>query len=180
MEVIAAPIEGLLLIKPKVYNDERGVFFETFNRNDFKNAGLSLDFVQDNQSVSAKHVLRGLHFQVAPYEQGKLVRVASGEILDVAVDIRKNSKTYLKHYAVVLDSKNNQMLWIPPGFAHGFLVLKDDTVVTYKCTAPYNKEAERGIRWNDPEIGIDWGINNLVLSDKDKALPFVKQLYAIS
>jgi dTDP-4-dehydrorhamnose 3,5-epimerase len=176
LEILNTPIEDLIVLKPDVFADERGDFFETYNKNPFTAAGIADEFVQDNQSRSAKNVLRGLHFQDVPFEQGKLVRVVRGEALDVAVDIRKNSKTYLKHYSVLLTGENNLMLWIPPGFAHGFLSLMDDTLVCYKCTQFYNKQSEKGIRWNDEQIGIDWGIRNPVLSEKDSVLPLIKDL----
>ena len=176
LEILNTPLDDLLVLKPAVHTDGRGDFFETYNKNAFAYAGITDDFVQDNQSRSAKNVLRGLHFQLAPFGQGKLVRVVSGEALDVAVDIRTQSKTYLKHYAVLLSGENNLMLWIPPGFAHGFLSLQDDTIVSYKCTQFYNKESERGIRWNDGLIGIDWGIKNPILSEKDSLLPLAKDV----
>jgi dTDP-4-dehydrorhamnose 3,5-epimerase len=178
MEVKTTPIEGLLLIKPKIFPDDRGDFFESFTESGFARAGISYPFVQDNQSRSHKNVLRGMHFQAAPFEQGKLVRVVSGSALDVATDIRKNSSTYLKSFSVTLSGSNNLMLWIPPGFAHGFLSLEDNTVLLYKCTAPYNKEAEKGIRWNDPELNINWGISNPTLSEKDSKLPLLKEYEA--
>lgn len=171
MERLATPIPDLILLKPPVFSDNRGDFFEVYNKETFRKIGIGHNFVQDNQSRSAKNVLRGLHFQVAPFEQGKLVRVVQGAVMDVAVDIRVNSKTYLRHFDVVLSDKNNLILWIPPGFAHGFLSLEDDTVVHYKCTQFYNKQTERGIIWNDKKIGIEWGIQNPILSEKDSLLP---------
>ncbi|MBK5284192.1 MAG: dTDP-4-dehydrorhamnose 3,5-epimerase [Bacteroidia bacterium] len=179
MEILNSPIKELVLLKPSLYKDERGDFIETYNQKEFTRAGVTEKFVQDNQSRSKKNVLRGLHFQLAPFEQGKLIRVVKGEVLDVAVDIRKYSATYLQYYAVLLSEENNYQLWIPPGFAHGFLSLKDDTVVNYKCTQFYNKNSDAGIRWNDPDIGIAWGINNPILSVKDSELPFLKE-YEIS
>ncbi len=178
MEITTTPIEGLLLIKPKVFPDSRGDFFESYTEKDFMQAGVPSHFVQDNQSRSHKNVLRGMHFQVAPYEQGKLVRVVKGSVLDVATDIRKNSSTYSKSFSVKLSGENNFMLWIPPGFAHGFLSLEDDTVVVYKCTAPYNKDAEKGIRWNDRDLDINWGVSNPIISDKDNRLPLLKEYQA--
>ncbi len=161
-------IEDLLLIKPAVFEDERGYFFESFNQERFKKAtGLYLDFVQDNESKSDKNVLRGLHFQVPPYEQGKLVRVVSGAVLDVAVDLRKNSPTFGRYQSVVLSAENKHQFYVPPGFAHGFAVLEDNTIFCYKCTGYYNKESERALKWNDPEIQIDWGIKDPILSEKD-------------
>lgn len=178
MEVTTTPIEGLLLIKPRVFPDNRGDFFESYSETDFKRAGIAYGFVQDNQSRSHKNVLRGMHFQVAPFEQGKLVRVVLGSVFDVATDIRKNSPTYSKSYSVILSDKNNLMLWIPPGFAHGFLALEDNTVVSYKCTVPYNKDSERGIRWNDSGLNINWGIAHPKLSEKDSQLPTLKEYEA--
>ena len=175
LEILNTPLDGLLVLKPDVFRDGRGDFFETYNKSTYKSAGIADEFLQDNQSRSGKNVLRGLHFQVAPFGQGKLVRVARGEALDVAVDMRRNSKTYLKHYPIMLNAENNLMLWIPPGFAHGFLSLTDETIINYKCTHAYNKASERGIRWNDKDIGIKWGIDNPVLSEKDAALPFEKE-----
>lgn len=174
MEVTTTLVEGLLLIKPKIFPDNRGDFFESYTESLFLKKGISHRFVQDNQSRSHKNVLRGMHFQAAPFEQGKLVRVVTGSALDVATDIRKNSSTYLKSFSIILSGSNNFMLWIPPGFAHGFLSLEDNTVLLYKCTAPYNKDAEKGIRWNDPELNIDWGISNPILSEKDSQLPLLK------
>jgi len=175
MEIVDTGIEGLLLIKPDVFEDDRGYFFESFNQNKFREAGIDARFVQDNESCSMKHVLRGLHFQKPPYAQGKLVRVMRGSVLDVAVDLRKNSDTYGHWRSAKLDSKLKQMLWIPEGFAHGFVTLEDNTVFFYKCTNLYNKNSEGSIRWNDPDLGIDWGgISNPVLSGKDKEAPLFK------
>lgn len=169
MQFEKTEIEGLLIIKPKVFEDERGHFFESYNKDSFKVNGLNIEFVQDNQSLSQKNVLRGLHFQCPPYAQGKLIRVIKGKVLDVAVDIRKNSSTYGKHVAIELSERNKKMFYIPPGFAHGFLTLDDNTIFSYKCTNVYNKESEDALFWNDSELGIDWGIKTPILSDKDKA-----------
>ena len=172
MEIIKTKIEGLLIVKPQVFEDERGYFFESYNKERFKNAGLNLSFVQDNESKSQKNVLRGLHFQRPPYAQSKLVRVVKGAVLDVAVDLRKESPTYGRWEAVELSEENKLMYWIPPGFAHGFLTLRDETVFTYKCTNVYNRESEGSILWNDPDIGIDWQIKDTpILSEKDKQAP---------
>jgi len=160
--------EGVFIIKPRVFEDERGYFFESFNKNVFKENGLNVDFVQDNESLSQKNVLRGLHFQKPPFAQGKLIRVIQGSVLDVAVDIRKTSKTYGKHLKVELSAKNKTMIYIPTGFAHGFLTLEDNTIFSYKCTNFFNKESEDSLLWNDEGIGIDWGIKTPILSDKDK------------
>lgn len=170
MEVSHYNIEGLVLIKPRVFTDERGYFFESFNEVAFKKAGLETAFVQDNQSLSKKGALRGLHFQNPPYAQGKLVRVVKGAVIDIAVDIRKNSATYGQHVKVELTGENKLMLWIPPGFAHGFITLEDDTMFLYKCTNLYHKESESGIIWNDAELNIDWGIENPLVSEKDLLL----------
>ncbi len=174
MEIKKTKIEGLLIIKPSVFTDERGYFFESYNKDNFTKLGLSTEFVQDNESKSQKNVLRGLHFQNPPYEQGKLVRVIKGAVLDVAVDIRVGSPTYGQWESVVLTEENKVMYWIPAGFAHGFLTLKDDTIFSYKCTNVYNKQSEGSIMWNDPDIGIEWNIDNPVLSDKDKVAPDFK------
>ena len=176
MQVIASPIPDLFVIQPKVFEDPRGYFFESYNRSNFIQYNIDVEFVQDNQSLSQKGVLRGLHFQAPPYAQGKLVRVITGGVLDVAVDIRKNSPTYGKHFSVVLDEKNKTMFWIPPGFAHGFVTLADNTIFSYKCTNVYNKESEGSILWNDPAIGIDWGISSPQLSEKDKEAKLFKDL----
>lgn len=171
MEIIPTPFQGLKLIQPKVWGDARGHFFESYSEAAFKVAGLPTDFVQDNQSLSAAGILRGLHFQAPPFAQGKLVRVIAGAVLDVVVDIRKSSPTYGQHFKIELSADNKKMLWIPPGFAHGFLTLQDDTIFVYKVTGLYNKESEGGLLWNDPELGIDWGVADPLLSDKDKVLP---------
>jgi dTDP-4-dehydrorhamnose 3,5-epimerase len=168
MKLIKTRLEGLFIIEPEVYKDERGYFFESYNREKFLEIGLDFKFVQDNESKSAKGVLRGLHFQVPPHEQGKLVRVIKGAALDVAVDLRKNSPTYGQWDSVELSEKNKLMYWIPAGFAHGFLTLEEDTIFFYKCTAVYHKQSERSIAWNDNELNINWGTTNPFLSEKDK------------
>ena len=168
MDVITTPIKDLLVLKPKVYKDERGYFFESWNKQSFIELGISLDFVQDNQSFSKKGVLRGLHFQKPPYAQGKLVRVIKGSVLDVAVDIRKNSDTYGQHYSIELTGKNNIMFWIPPGFAHAFITLEDDTIFSYKCTGIYHKDSEGALIWNDKDLNIDWKITDPIVSEKDQ------------
>ena len=174
MEVKSTPIPDLYIIQPKVFEDERGYFFESYNKTVFANHGIDVDFVQDNQSLSQKGVLRGLHFQNPPYAQGKLVRAIKGGIFDVAVDLRKTSPTYGQHFDVELTEKNRTMLWIPQGFAHGFLTLEDNTIFSYKCSNVYNKESEDSIVWNDPTLSIKWGINNPILSEKDKTGPLFK------
>lgn len=170
MKIHTLSIEGLLLIESDVFTDERGYFIELFNQKKFGDLNLPCDFSQDNLSVSKKNVIRGLHFQEAPFAQGKLVRVLKGAVLDVAVDIRKNSPTFGKHEALMLTESNNHMLWIPEGFAHGFAVLDESTVFHYKCSQPYNKAAEFGIRFDDAELNINWKISNPIVSDKDNEL----------
>ncbi len=167
MEIIESELKGLFVFKPKVFEDERGYFFESYNQNLFKQAGLNLNFVQDNQSLSQKGVLRGLHFQNPPHAQGKLVRVITGAVLDVAVDIRKKSPTYGKWFSLELTEKNKWMMYIPEGFAHGFATLQDNTVFSYKCTNFYNKAAEDCLLWNDKDLNINWSLNNPLLSEKD-------------
>ncbi len=174
MEILKTKIPGLLIIKPIVFEDDRGYFFESFNDTKFKEAGINAIFVQDNESKSQKGVLRGLHFQNPPYAQGKLVRVMRGSVLDVAVDIRVGSPTYGQWESIVLSGENKIMYWIPPGMAHGFVTLEDDTIFFYKCTNTYNKESEGSIRWDDTDLGIDWGVENPILSDKDKISPLFK------
>jgi dTDP-4-dehydrorhamnose 3,5-epimerase len=167
MQIIKKPIEGLLIIKPKVFGDERGYFFESWSKQAYENIGLDLSFVQENQSLSQKGVLRGLHFQNPPFAQGKLVRVIKGSVIDVAVDIRKDSITYGEHLAIKLSEENKKIFWIPPGFAHGFVALENDTIFTYKCTGVYNKESEGALAWNDTDLNIDWGVKNPLVSEKD-------------
>lgn len=167
MEVIETKIKGLLIIKPKVFADTRGYFFESYNEDVFKQNGIHVHFVQDNQSLSNAGVLRGLHFQAPPHDQGKLVRVINGAVLDIAVDIRKNSATYGQHVAIELNEENKTMFYIPSGFAHGFLTLRDNTIFSYKCTNLYNKASEGCILWNDRDLNINWNIQNPILSDKD-------------
>ena len=174
MELVKTTIDGLLIIKPDVFKDERGYFFESYNKERFAKAGLNMDFVQDNESKSDKGVLRGLHFQKPPYAQGKLVRVIKGSVMDVAVDLRKGSPTYGKWESVVLTEENKLQFWIPEGFAHGFVALEDNTIFNYKCTNVYNKESEGSILWNDPDINISWNIDNPILSEKDKISPLFK------
>jgi dTDP-4-dehydrorhamnose 3,5-epimerase len=168
MKIIETPLKGLYVIEPKVFKDERGYFYESYNQKMFQNAGITDIFVQDNQSFSQKNVVRGLHFQSPPYAQAKLVRVIKGAVLDVVVDIRKNSPTYGKHYAVELTEENFLMLYIPVGFAHGFATLEDNTIFAYKCSNFYNKESEDTILWNDPDLKINWNVQNPILSEKDK------------
>ena len=167
MEVLETHIKDLLIIKPKVFEDARGYFFESYNEDVFKRSGINLNFIQDNQSLSNAGVLRGLHFQAPPFAQGKLVRVITGAVLDVAVDIRKNSPTYGQNVTIELNEENKTMFYIPPGFAHGFLTLRDNTIFSYKCTNLYNKASEGTVLWNDKDINIDWNIEKPILSEKD-------------
>lgn len=175
MELKYSEIQGLIEIFPKLFEDERGYFFEAFNEKTYKENNLNFTFVQDNQSFSKKGVLRGLHFQEPPYAQGKLVRVLKGKVLDVAVDIRKSSPTFGKHEVFELNDIKNNALYIPEGFAHGFLAC-EDTVLMYKCTNFYNKESENGIIWNDPDLNINWNIDNPYLSHKDLHLPSFQKI----
>jgi dTDP-4-dehydrorhamnose 3,5-epimerase len=167
MKLITTSINDLVLIEPDVFPDPRGYFFESFQKEKFRALGIDAEFVQDNESMSGKGVLRGLHFQKSPFAQGKLVRVVRGSVLDVAVDLRKASKTYGKWESSLLSAENKLMMWVPEGFAHGFLVLEDNTIFQYKCTNYYNKDSESGIIWNDPDLKIDWGIKNPIVSEKD-------------
>jgi len=175
MDIITTPLEGLLIIKPDVFEDSRGYFFESYNREKFLAHGIAVDFVQDNESKSKKGVLRGLHFQYPPFAQGKLVRVMRGSALDVAVDLRKDSSTYGKWSSLVLSGQTKWMYWIPPGFAHGFLTLEDETIFFYKCTQVYDRESEGCILWNDPDLTIDWGVTDPVISLKDRVAPRFKE-----
>ncbi|MDP2176256.1 MAG: dTDP-4-dehydrorhamnose 3,5-epimerase [Bacteroidota bacterium] len=168
MEIIETGFDGLILINPRVFKDNRGYFFESYNQQKFLEAGIVDEFTQDNQSLSSKGIVRGLHFQAPPHAQSKLVRVIKGAVLDVVVDIRKSSRTYGKHYAVELTEANFLMLYIPKGFAHGFRTLEDNTIFSYKCSDVYHPETEGGLKWNDPEFKIDWQIEDPILSDKDK------------
>lgn len=164
-------IPGLIFIEPAVFADERGFFMETYKESLFKKNGITERFVQDNFSKSTRGVVRGLHFQNGSKAQGKLIRVASGRVWDVAVDIRPSSPTFLKWAAIEIDDTNKRMLYIPPGFAHGFAALSSEVLFHYKCTQEYDKNAEGGIRWDDPDIGIKWPLDNPVVSGKDKNLP---------
>lgn len=170
MKIEKTFIEGLVIIEPQIFEDERGFFFEAFQADMFKEKIANVDFVQDNQSYSKKGVLRGLHLQNPPHAQGKLVRVITGKALDVVVDLRKNSPTFGKHFKYLLDASLNNMMYIPEGFAHGFVTL-EDTIFFYKCTNYYNKESESGIIWNDKSLNIDWKIENPLVSPKDEELP---------
>ena len=174
MELIPTDIPDVIIIKPDVFGDERGYFFESFHIRKFGEVGINEAFVQDNESCSQKGVLRGLHYQLEPFAQGKLIRVIKGAVLDIAVDIRKTSPTFGKWVAMELTSENKWMCWIPKGFAHGFVTLEDDTIFTYKCTGLYNKASEGSIRWNDPQLNINWGVESPILSDKDRMAPLLK------
>ena len=179
IKVTTCDIEGLYVIEPTVFKDERGYFMETYNQNDFKEAGLNMTFVQDNQSMSVKGVLRGLHFQ-KQYPQGKLVRAVRRTVFDVAVDLRSDSKTYGKWFGVTLSAENKKQFYIPEGFAHGFLVLSDEAEFAYKCTDFYHPGDEGGLLWSDPEIGVDWPIEpgmELIISDKDKKWSGLKDTF---
>jgi dTDP-4-dehydrorhamnose 3,5-epimerase len=174
MQITQTPIEGLLIIEPKVWRDNRGYFYESYNAKLFAEAGINVNFVQDNQSFSQKGALRGLHAQAQPFEQGKLVRVLQGAVMDVAVDIRKDSPTYGQHFDIELSEENHKQLWVPAGFLHGFLTLEDQTIFTYKVSNYYDKNSEIGVMWNDPDLNIEWSrdINEseFLLSDKDQVL----------
>jgi len=177
MELIATSIADVKLLMPKKYGDHRGFFSETYNAKSLIAFGIPGEFVQDNHSLSVEQgVVRGLHYQIPPISQGKLLRVVHGSILDVAVDIRRDSPTFGKHVSALLSAENWRQFYVPPGFAHGFVTLEPDTQVLYKVTDYYSPKHERGIRWNDPDLAIDWGVNEqtAVLSDRDKLHPFLK------
>lgn len=169
MQITTTPFNGLILVQPPVFSDSRGYFFESWNRQKFLDLGIPADFVQDNQSGSIGNVIRGLHVQLPPHAQGKLVRVIRGAVLDVALDLRRNEPTFGQHFSIRLSAKDHQMLYIPEGFAHGFRTLENDTVFFYKCSSHYHQASERTIQWNDPALGIDWGTNAPILSEKDQA-----------
>jgi len=176
MQVTTTHIPDLKIIEPRVFEDSRGYFFESYNQATFQQNGISLGFVQDNQSSSSYGVIRGLHYQLPPHAQTKLVRVLHGTILDVVLDIRQGSPTFGQHYAIELSAENKKQLLVPRGFAHGFSVLSERAVVLYKCDGLYNRESDAGILYNDPSLGIDWKIpaDKAIISDKDKALPLFK------
>jgi dTDP-4-dehydrorhamnose 3,5-epimerase len=171
MKLIETLIPDLKILEPSIFADDRGYFFESYSYQKLKDLGIDKQFVQDNESKSQKGVLRGLHFQNPPFAQAKLVRVVKGAVLDVAVDIRKNSPTYGQHVCVELSEQNKRMFYVPEGFAHGFLVLENDTIFSYKCSQFYNKESEGSLLWNDEILSIDWRFENPILSDKDKIAP---------
>lgn len=168
MQIIDTAIADVKLIKPTVFGDHRGYFYESFRKDAFEQLNVQAEFIQDNQSMSKKNILRGLHFQAPPYEQGKLVRVIKGSVIDVVVDIRKSSASYGKHVKVELNEDNMLQLWVPPGFAHGFLTLEDDSIFSYKCTQYYHRESEGAIYWNSELLGIQWGIDEPIISEKDQ------------
>lgn len=175
MKVDKTPIKDCFLITPQVFEDERGYFYETFHQEKFQvQTGIQTSFVQDNQSQSSKGVLRGLHFQKAPHQQAKLVRVVKGRVLDVVVDLRKDSPSFGQHYSAILDQENKQQLYIPRGCAHGFITLSDSSIFAYKCDAFYNREADSGIRYDDATLGIDWRLpkDEMIISEKDQNLPY--------
>lgn len=178
MNVIETALKGVLIIQPKVFTDNRGCFFETWNRNAYAEAGIKVDFVQDNISVSSKGVLRGLHFQ-HPQGQGKLVQVLHGEAFDVAVDIRLKSPTFGSVVTCTLSQENRRQFFVPAGFAHGFCVLSETVIFSYKCTDFYSRDAEAGILWNDPDLRIDWPTKNPILSEKDLMLPRLKDIATV-
>ena len=177
MPIQKTDLQGLLVFEPNVFEDSRGYFFESYNENIFRQEGIDIHWVQDNQSSSSYGVIRGLHYQLPPFAQSKLIRVLKGKILDVVVDIRKGSPTYNKVFAQKLSAKNKKQLFIPAGFAHGFSVLSEKAEVLYKCDSFYNKEAETGIIYNDAELNIDWQIpaELAIVSEKDKGLPSLEQ-----
>ena len=178
MKVTKTEIDGVFIIEPQVFEDERGYFFESYNKDKLKEQGIAYDFIQDNQSKSKYGTIRGIHFQKGEYAQAKLVRVLEGTVLDVAVDLRKDSPTFGKHVAVELSAENRRQLMIPRGFGHGFSVLSETAVFAYKCDNVYNKASEGGLRYNDPKLGIDWKIDTdkAILSDKDKVNPLLEEI----
>lgn len=184
MRIIDTEIEDLVLMQPTVFTDERGYFMETYNKEALRKCGIKEDFVQDNESMSARGVIRGIHFQKKPYAQGKLVRVTKGAVIDIAVDLRSGSPTFGKYVSVELTGENKRMFWIPAGFGHAFVALEDGTIFQYKCTKPYNKASEGSIKWNDPFIHINWETilrgrlmtNEFIVSEKDNAAPYLKDI----
>ena len=173
-ELRTTPIAGLLEIFPRVFPDSRGYFFESFRQDWFENQGIKENWIQDNQSFSQKGTVRGLHFQHAPFAQAKLVRVISGKVLDVVVDLRRDSPTFGKHFSTILDTEKNNLLYVSAGFGHGFSVL-EDAVFVYKCSNYYHKASEGGVLWNDPELGIAWGVEAPILSEKDQNWPTLEE-----
>jgi dTDP-4-dehydrorhamnose 3,5-epimerase len=176
MKFYKSDLDGVWVIQPNIYTDNRGQFLETFRKEIFRQQGVLFDYVQDNISTSARGTIRGLHYQTVPHAQAKLVMAVHGTIRDVAVDLRKSSKTFGESFSTVLSSENRKMMLVPPGFAHGFSVLSEEATVYYKCNAYYDKDSERGVRWNDPALSINWDVDNPILSKKDKQLPLLKDL----
>ena len=179
MTATETKLKGCFIIEPSVFNDPRGYFFESFNQSKFNELiGKTIDFVQDNESFSSKGVLRGLHFQTGEYAQAKLVRVVKGTVLDVVVDMRKESPTFSKHFSIELSEDNKRQLFVPRGFAHGFIVLSETAIFSYKCDNFYNKESEQGLRYDDPSLGIDWRLpaNEFIVSEKDLVLPTLSNI----
>jgi dTDP-4-dehydrorhamnose 3,5-epimerase len=176
LEVIKTELEGLLIIKPKVFGDERGYFFESYNEDTYRNAGIDYIFLQDNISKSKRGTIRGLHYQVGDKAQGKLCKVIYGKVLDVAVDIRFGSPTFGKYFSSELSEENHTQLWIPPGFAHGFSVLSEEAIFSYKCTALYSKEHERAILYNDSSLNINWNVENPIISEKDSRAQLLQEI----
>ncbi len=176
MKIEKTFIKDLIIVEPTVFGDERGYFFESYSKIKLKNVGINIEFVQDNQSFSKRGTLRGLHYQNPPFAQTKLLSVLQGEIIDVAVDLRKNSPTYGKSFSILLSSENKKQLLVPKGFAHGFSVISETASVMYKCDQFYNKASEGGIKFDDPTLNIDWGmdLNDAIVSDKDQVLPFIE------
>lgn len=178
MEIIKTNIDGLLIIKPNVFGDARGYFFETYSKNKYAEYGIEEDFVQDNMSKSLKGTIRGLHYQVGDKAQGKLCHVIKGKVLDVSVDIRFDSPTFGHYFSIELTGEDKTQMWIPPGFAHGFAVLSDEVLFVYKCTHYYSKPDERAILYNDPQLNIDWKVENPIVSEKDLNAKLFKEIQA--
>ncbi len=172
-EVEKKELDGVVLLKPRVFDDSRGFFLETYKKSEFEANGITANFVQDNYSRSKKGVIRAIHYQLPPFAQGKLVQVIKGRVWDVAVDLRKSSPTFKKWVGVELSEENHHLFYIPPGFGHGFVALSDEVHLLYKCTAEYDKASERGVRWDDPELALPWGIDTPIVSEKDVELPFL-------
>lgn len=177
MKIEETFIKDLVIVEPIVFGDERGYFFESYSKTKFEDLGINIEFIQDNHSFSKKGTLRGLHYQNPPFAQTKLIRVLDGEIVDVVVDLRKNSSSYGKSFSVKLSAENKKQLLVPKGFAHGFSVISETASVMYKCDQNYNKSSEGGIRFDDPSLNIDWGINlsDAIVSEKDQILPFIEE-----
>jgi dTDP-4-dehydrorhamnose 3,5-epimerase len=171
-----SPLKDVIIIDPEIFGDSRGSFRETYKKSEFHNYGITVDFIQDNYSISSKGVLRGIHFQSEPYSQAKLIRITSGSVFDIAIDLRKNSPNFGKWFGIELSVDNGTMLYIPEGFGHGFLTLEDNTHFQYKCSQEYNGSADGGIYYNDPDIAIEWPKMDYIISDKDMNLPLLKDI----